>query len=361
MFREGASLLKVGVIVMALATALVICAVVVSVALRGEGGQAAEVATKLLGEPPWYSFGAEGNAAAKSSSGDESPGGDEAQRYSSSGEGSSRQGSSSDSGGPSGHSEGEAGQMQRVAAASEVEAEGSADPRSAEPRSAGQRTASGTSPGSGSQSRQNRAELEDQFPPAGQRTPSGASSGPQTQSRGDQTNQGDQFLPAAEEADWPRPTQREIRRANSPRHYELIPGAVMGLTIEAIGIYDAPVFDSDGPDALASGVAHVPGTSWPWSNTPQRNVYLAGHRMGFRGTWSRMLFYNLDELGGGDRIVLRDRSGRSYEYRVSEVFLAEPTDAWVMGQVRGRDMVSLQTCTPIPTFEKRLIVRADRV
>jgi LPXTG-site transpeptidase (sortase) family protein len=24
-------------------------------------------------------------------------------------------------------------------------------------------------------------------------------------------------------------------------------------------------------------------------------------------------------------------------------------------------MVTLQTCTPIPTFEKRLIVRADRV
>jgi len=135
----------------------------------------------------------------------------------------------------------------------------------------------------------------------------------------------------------------------------------MGLTIEKICIHDAPVFDSDGPEALANGIAHVPGTSWPWSSTPQTNVYLAGHRMGYRGTWSRMLFYNLDELGAGDRVVLRDRSGRTYEYRVSEVFLADPTDAWVMGQVRGRDMVTLQTCTPLYTFEKRLIVRADRV
>jgi sortase A len=33
----------------------------------------------------------------------------------------------------------------------------------------------------------------------------------------------------------------------------------------------------------------------------------------------------------------------------------------VMGQVVGRDMVTLQTCTPIPSFEKRIIVRADRV
>lgn len=53
--------------------------------------------------------------------------------------------------------------------------------------------------------------------------------------------------------------------------------------------------------------------------------------------------------------------GRTYEFRVIETFLADPTDAWVTGQVRGRDMLTLQTCTPIPTFEKRLIVRADRV
>jgi sortase A len=32
-----------------------------------------------------------------------------------------------------------------------------------------------------------------------------------------------------------------------------------------------------------------------------------------------------------------------------------------MGQVSGRDMVTLQTCTPIPRFDKRLIVRADRI
>ncbi len=135
----------------------------------------------------------------------------------------------------------------------------------------------------------------------------------------------------------------------------------MGLTIGAIGIYDAPVFDSDSRWALTNGISHDPETSLPWSGAPQRNVYLAGHRMGYRGTWSRMIFYNLDELEVGDGVVLRDRSGRVYEYRVSEVFLVDPEDVWVMGQVRGRDMVTLQTCTPIPTFEKRLIVRADRI
>jgi sortase A len=192
---------------------------------------------------------------------------------------------------------------------------------------------------------------------AGQQTPSEPELPPQPH----QIQPQEQPLPAAEDTGWPEPTQEELQSANGERHYELLPGAVMGLTIQSIGVHNAPVFVSDSQWALATGVAHVPETSLPWSRSAQRNVYLAGHRMGYRGTWSRMIFYNLDKLKEGDRVVLKDRTGRPYEYRVSESFLADPADSWVMGQVRGRDMVTLQTCTPYPTFEKRLIVRADRV
>jgi sortase A len=164
-----------------------------------------------------------------------------------------------------------------------------------------------------------------------------------------------------EEAAWPMPTGEELRAVNRPRHYDLLPGAIMGLTVEAIGIYNVPVFDSDAQWALDNGVSHVPETSLPWSHTPQRNVYLAGHRLGWPGTWSHLVFYSLNDLGRGDKVLLKDRRGRRYEYRVTEVFVTEPDDSWVMGQVRGRDMVTLQTCTPIPSFDKRLIVRADRV
>jgi sortase A len=192
----------------------------------------------------------------------------------------------------------------------------------------------------------------------------GSRPGPETYARAGSNGQpgaGQRTLPAGEDSDWHMPTQQEREDANNPRHYILPAGAIMGLTIDSIGIYNAPVFDSDSQWALAKGVAHVPETSLPWSPTPQRNVYLAGHRMGYRGTWSRMIFYNLDKVTEGDKVVLKDRQDHKYEYRVSETFLAEPTDSWVMGQVRGRDMLTLQTCTPIPTFEKRLIVRALRV
>jgi sortase A len=184
---------------------------------------------------------------------------------------------------------------------------------------------------------------------------------PQLKSQAESAAQPGQRIPAVGEGDWSSPTPQEIEAANGPRYYDMPPGAIMSLTIPSMGIYGAPVFDSVSPMALAKGVAHLPDTSLPWSPTPQRNVYLAGHRMGFRGTWSRMIFYNLDKLGKGDRVLLKDRRGRTYAYRVSDTFLVDPTDQWVTGQVRGRDMLTLQTCTPIPTFEKRLIVRANRL
>jgi sortase A len=322
-FREEDPLLKVGVVMMALALVLVIAAVVVSIALRSEPERvvAAEVATKTPGEPPRFSSGEEESATKKSSNEKEPPpypSGEESLGY----------GSSSSSGGPMGQREEEANEEPQSVGGQEAEPPNS---QSATP------------------------------PPAGQQTPSEAPSEPEHQPQQHQPQPEEQLLPGAETNYWPEPTQQELQSANNPRHYELLPGAIMGLTIEAIGIYDAPVFDSDGYWALANGVAHNPETSLPWSPTPQRNVFLAGHSMGYRGTWSRLIFYNLDKLGEGDRVVLKDRTGRTYDYQVSETFVADPTDVWVMGQVKGRDMVTLQTCTPYPTFEKRLIVRADRV
>jgi sortase A len=169
-----------------------------------------------------------------------------------------------------------------------------------------------------------------------------------------------EVLPLAEE-DWPAPTDEELQAINEPRHYDLPASAIMGLTIKAMGLYNIPVYNSDSQWAFDNGVVHEPETSLPWSNTPQRNTFLAAHRIGYYGTSSRLAFFSLNELERGDTVILEDRSGKTYTYRVSEVFVVDPTDVWVMGQVRGRDIVTLQTCTPIPTFGQRLIVRADRV
>jgi sortase A len=173
-------------------------------------------------------------------------------------------------------------------------------------------------------------------------------------------DQSRQALPL-DEYDFPLPTDQQLQAANRPRHYNLPPGAIMSLTINTLGLNNVPVLSSNTKRALDQGVIHLPGTSLPWSATPESNVYLAGHRLGWPGTGSHLVFYRLNELGVGDRITLRDREGRRYDYRMIESFTVGPFENWVTGRVRGRDLLTLQTCTPIPTFEKRLIIRAERI
>jgi sortase A len=171
--------------------------------------------------------------------------------------------------------------------------------------------------------------------------------------------------PAAEELPvvdrvWQRPTQEEAAIAEQPRHYPAERRASLTLTIEALGLHRVPVINSDSPGALSRGVIHEPETPMPWKRDHQKNVYLAGHRLGYPGSGSRLVFYNLDELSAGDSVTLEDRDGATYEYRVTETFKVSPRDEWVMDPVRDRDIVTLQTCTG-PGYSQRLIVRADRV
>jgi sortase A len=159
---------------------------------------------------------------------------------------------------------------------------------------------------------------------------------------------------------WPKPSEKEISTTQSPRYYQPQQDAELSLTVGALGLYNVPVLDSKGREALDQGVVHLPETPMPWDSGEQKNVYLAGHRVGYPGTDSRLIFYNLDKLKNGDPITLKDGSGTSYQYRVSEMFVVDPNANWAEEPVRGRDMVTLQTCT-YPNFNNRLIVRADRI
>ena len=160
--------------------------------------------------------------------------------------------------------------------------------------------------------------------------------------------------------DWPEPTPEEVVSASAPRYYQPTPDTNMTLTIEALALYDVPIISSPSYEVLDRGLMHEPETSLPWDGGAGRNVFIAGHYLGWPGTASHLVFYNLDKLQRGDEVVLEDSRGGVYRYRVSESFGAGPEESWVMGQEVGRDMLTLQTCIP-PTFEDRLIVRADRL
>ena len=159
--------------------------------------------------------------------------------------------------------------------------------------------------------------------------------------------------------DWPEPSSEEVAAAETPRYYPPRRDSTLTLTVEGMGLYEVPVISSKDPAAMDNGVVHHPQSPLPWDEQQQKNVYLAGHRIGWPGTGSRLVFYNLDKMKKGDTVALRDGRGDLYEYRVSEVFVVEPNADWVVDPVRGRDMVTLQTCT-LPDLQRRMIVRADR-
>jgi sortase A len=141
---------------------------------------------------------------------------------------------------------------------------------------------------------------------------------------------------------------------------------MMSLSVPAMGISDIPVVEGTSEASLSQGTGHLPGTGYPWVSGS--NTYIAGHRIGYPGTPSDHVFWNLPNLVQGDEILLTDSNGRTYTYAVSEVFEVSPTDLSVTAPTGG-DVVTLQTCiedygdywTPGPNWYVRYIVRGTIV
>jgi len=123
--------------------------------------------------------------------------------------------------------------------------------------------------------------------------------------------------------------------------------------VEDVPVYTGPANDED---ALHDGTLHVDSTGFPWQDGS--NVYIAGHRMGFPGTSSYLVFWDLNKLEAGDEVVLTDANGTRYNYEVFEKFVVNPDAYSVTQPVPGRSIVSLQTCT-LPDYSQRLIVQAE--
>ncbi len=140
----------------------------------------------------------------------------------------------------------------------------------------------------------------------------------------------------------------------------------MYLTIPKLGLQDIPVLEGSSEAVLSQGVGHLPGTGYPW--VEGSNTYIAGHRLGYPGTVSDHVFWDLPSLVAGDEVILEDSLGQTYTYRVSEILEVDPNDLSVTGST-GRDIVSLQTCienygdywTAGPNWFARYVVRAERV
>ncbi len=86
------------------------------------------------------------------------------------------------------------------------------------------------------------------------------------------------------------------------------------------------------------------------------NCVIVGHR----GYSPGRLFNRLNELKFGDRIIVTS-GGRSSDYVVYKTSVVEPTDFSVIEQNNEHKLMTLITCTPLYSFEYRLIVQAVKL
>jgi sortase A len=135
--------------------------------------------------------------------------------------------------------------------------------------------------------------------------------------------------------------------------------STMTLTVpEMRRVDDVPVYTGAANDkgALHDGTLHLQSTGFPWQTGA--NVYIAGHRMGFPGTRSYLVFWDLNTLEDGDKVILTDANGTRYTYSVFKRTIINPDDSYVTRPVPGKSVITLQTCT-LPDYAQRLIVQAE--
>lgn len=163
-----------------------------------------------------------------------------------------------------------------------------------------------------------------------------------------------------EDSDDPRKAAREAAPKTSERASLKAPKddaltlTVPGMDrVDGVKVYDAPASDNA---TLDKGAMHIKGTGYPWQKGA--NVFIAGHRLGYRDTGSYLLFRDLDELENGDEIHLTDSENREYTYRVFRKFTVAPDAGEVMRPVKGKNVVSLQSCT-LPDYKERIIVQGE--
>lgn len=151
--------------------------------------------------------------------------------------------------------------------------------------------------------------------------------------------------------------------AEAASSLNLDPNATPELTIPALNIKAPVIFEpsykeADVQLALRKGVVKFPTTADPGQ---PGNVVIFGHSSG--QPWApgeyKFVFTLLDKLKPGDKVYV-DHKGQRYIYqmRSSEVVLPEQ-----VGVLNATDVptLTLITCTPVGTSQKRLVVRAEQI
>lgn len=118
---------------------------------------------------------------------------------------------------------------------------------------------------------------------------------------------------------------------------------------------DLPIFHGTSDATLERGIGHLEGSALPIGGESTHAV-LTGHR----GLATAELFTRLDQVRTGDRFTI-EVFGQASTYRVIDTRVVEPNQTETLYPERGRDLVTLVTCTPLGINSHRILVTGERV
>jgi len=152
------------------------------------------------------------------------------------------------------------------------------------------------------------------------------------------------------ELNTPETTNAVLGSGNILTELKSIPGDNR-LFIPKIGV-DAPIGEANDKNALGLGMMHIPNTSTPDAGG---NTVIIGHRVLF--TSGPDTLYYLNEVAVNDMVYVYWK-GTEYVYKVYEIKIVNPDQVDIEKNTKEA-IITLYTCTPRWTSQKRLVVRAS--
>ena len=129
---------------------------------------------------------------------------------------------------------------------------------------------------------------------------------------------------------------------------------VMGyLEIPCISV-NLPIYHGTDAEILERGVGHLAASSIPVGGKSTHSV-LTGHT----GLSSAKLFTDLTEMKKEDLFFIHVLD-RTLAYKVDQISVVRPEDTRKLQIIKGKDYVTLVTCTPYGVNDHRLLVRGVR-
>lgn len=155
--------------------------------------------------------------------------------------------------------------------------------------------------------------------------------------------------------------QRQELRKENPIKYEPNQLVIESLDIVAPIQFVTEASETAYQAALVNGVVLFPGTA---EVGQAGNTYIFGHSSDFafsKGNF-KTVFALLPQIEIGAPIIVSDKEGTKYTYKVYDKFVAEKTRTDLLSQeTNGKAILTLQTSYPIGTALKRYIVKAKLV